>query len=90
MDFAEFGTTPIVPVPKPNGTVRICGDFKVSLNKFINAQQYPLPRVDELFTVLAGGNKFSKIDLSDAYLQVELDDESKKYVVIVTHKGLFR
>ena len=38
----------------------------------------------------AGGQRFSKIDLVDAYLQVELDDESRKYVVLATHKGLFR
>ena len=39
---------------------------------------------------LTGGRTFTKIDLSQAYLQVPLDEESKKYVVINTHKGLFR
>ena len=90
VETAEFGATPIVPVLKPNGKVRICADFKVSLNQNIDVQQYPLPRVDELLTVLRGGQKFSKIDLADAYLQIELDEESKKYCVITTHKGLYR
>ena len=33
---------------------------------------------------------FSKLDLSQAYQQLPLDEESKNYVVIITHKGLFR
>ena len=37
-----------------------------------------------------GGEKFSKLDLSSAYQQVLLDEESKQYVTINTHLGLFR
>ena len=51
---------------------------------------FPLPRIDDLFASLAGGKAFSKLDLAHAYQQLELDDESKKFVVINTHKGLFR
>lgn len=43
-----------------------------------------------MFEKLAGGSLYSKLDLSDAYLQVELDDDSKRHVVITTHKGLYR
>ncbi|KAL6723825.1 hypothetical protein Aduo_018789 [Ancylostoma duodenale] len=39
--------------------------------------------------MLNGGKKFSKLDLSDAYMQVELDPESRKYTTINTQKGLF-
>lgn len=42
------------------------------------------------FPTLAGGQHFSKIDLADAYLQLELDEESCCQVVFTTHKGLFR
>ena len=35
-------------------------------------------------------NGFSKIDLTQAYLQLEVDEESKKYLTINTHKGLYR
>ena len=52
--------------------------------------QYPIPRPFDLFGTLAGGQKFSKLDLSDAYNQLKLDPESQKYLVINTHKGLFR
>lgn len=43
-----------------------------------------------MFVALNGGKIFSKIDLSEAYLQVELDDSSKYLLVVNTHKGLFR
>ena len=81
---------PIVPARKPTGKVRICGDFKVTINPQILADQHPIPSIDELLTHLNNGEKFTKLDLSDAYLQVELDEESKKLVVINTPLGLFR
>ena len=51
---------------------------------------YPLPKVEDLFAALAGGKLFSKIDLTHAYQQVKIDDASKKYTTINTHKGLFQ
>jgi transposase InsO family protein len=81
---------PIVPVKKPNGKIRICGDFKVTINPQIWVDEHPIPSIEELFTRLNNGIKFSKLDLSDAYLQIELDDNSKKLVVVNTPLGLFR
>ena len=39
---------------------------------------------------MAGGQRFSKIDLRQAYHQLELDDNSKSYLTINTHKGLYK
>ena len=78
-----------VNVMKPSGAIRICGDFK-PVNKSLIVDQYPIPRPSDLFSTLVGGQKFSKLDLSDAYNQLKLDPESQKYLVINTHKGLFR
>lgn len=81
--------TPIVPVLKKDGTVRICGDFKVTLNPVCDVEQYPLPVIGDIFANLCGGTKFSILDLRDAYNQVELDEDSRKLAVINTQKGLF-
>ena len=80
---------PIVPVPKKDGKFWICGDYKVTINQALDANQYPLPKPKELFATLAGGTKFSKLDLLQAYQQLTLDKQSTKYVTINTHKGLY-
>lgn len=81
---------PIVPVLKQNGKMRICGDFKLTINQAAPREVYPLPRIEELFANLAGGKFFSKLDMSNAYLQLPLDEESKRYVTVNTHRGLFQ
>ena len=80
---------PIVVVPKGDGWIRICGDYKVIVNGVF---QVPLPKPEDLFARLVGGQKFSKLGLSQAYQQIWicLDEVSHKFVTINTHKGLYR
>ena len=70
--------------------MRVCGDYKVTVNRAAKLDTYPLPRIDDLFASLAGGMAFTKLDLAHAYQQILLDEGSKKFVVINTQKGLFR
>lgn len=81
---------PIVPVPKKDGRFRICGDYKVTVNQALEVEQYPLPKPDDLYATLPGGSKFSKLDLSQAYQQLMLDEDSSHFVTINTHCGLYR
>ena len=81
---------PIVPVLKKDGTVRICGDYKLTVNQASKVDSYPLPKIDDLFASLAGGKTFSKLNLANAYQQIPSDDQSKKIVAINTYKGLFQ
>ena len=81
---------PIMPVPKEDQSVRICGDYKVTINPVLHIDQFPLPKLEDLFATLAGGTKFKKLDFSLAYLQVLLDPESRKYVTVNTHQGLYQ
>lgn len=89
VDNADWAS-PIVPIVKPGGDLRICGDYKVTINKFLLDFKYPLPRIEEIFASLRGGQLFSKLDLSNAYNQLELDDESQNLCTLSTHLGLFR
>ena len=81
---------PIVTVPKKNGDIRICGDYKVTVNSVLEVDKYPLPRPEDIFATLSGGKKFTTLDLAQAYNQMELDPESQKFVVVNTHRGLYK
>lgn len=82
----EFAT-PIVPVLKRDGSVRICGEYTTTLNPMVGMDRYSLPRIDELFAALTGGKHFSKMDLNRAY-QVPIAEESARYLTLSTHKVL--
>lgn len=74
-------------VPKKDGSIRICGDYKVTINPVLEVEKYPLPRPEDLFATLAGGVKFTTLDLTHAYNQLVLTPESRKYLVVNTHRG---
>nr|XP_053616105.1 uncharacterized protein K02A2.6-like [Plodia interpunctella] len=86
---AEWAT-PIVPVLKPNGSVRLCGDYRSTVNMVTDTDTYPLPTLDEAFTQLQGGVIFSKIDLERAYTQVTVDEPTSLLLTLNTPKGLYK
>lgn len=88
VEYSDYGT-PIVPVIKKTGEVRICGDYKVTVNPKLIREPYPMPRIEELFAALSGGEKYSKIDLTNAYQQFVLDEASQACTAITTHVGTF-
>ncbi|ORU94825.1 MAG: hypothetical protein A6F71_09745 [Cycloclasticus sp. symbiont of Poecilosclerida sp. M] len=83
VQFSQWAS-PLVPITKKDGSIRLCVDFKVTLNQA--SETYPVPRVDELFASLAGGKLFTKLDLAQAYLQIELEEGSRALVTVNTHK----
>ena len=56
----------------------------------MEVDKYPLPRPEELIQKLAGGTRFTTLDLSQSYQQMRLDEKSQKYTTINTHRGLYR
>lgn len=89
IDFAECAA-PIVVVKRPDGRIRICADYSTGLNDALEPNKHPMPSTEDVHTKLALFRKMSKVDLSDAFLQVELDEEAKKLAVINTHCGLMQ
>ncbi|KAF5274678.1 hypothetical protein FQR65_LT16909 [Abscondita terminalis] len=82
--------SPIVIVPKKNSSeLRICVDFKKTLNQALDADHCTLPNPDDIFASLSGNRYFSVIDLRGAYQQLELSEKSQELMVINTHLGLF-
>ena len=88
VQYSEWAT-PVVPIMKPDGSVRLCGDYEVTVNKVSRLDAYPLPKIEEVHNKLPGGKTFTELDLSHAYEQVILDDASKELVTINTHRGLY-
>ena len=89
VEFSEWAA-PIVPVVKQDGTVRICGDYKCTVNQVSKLDNYPIPKTEDLLATLGSGNRFTKLDMSQAYQQLELEEGSRKFTTINTHKGLYQ
>ena len=60
----------------------------LTINQAVKLDKYPIPNINDLFTKLTGGVMYTKLDLSHAYQQVVLDEESRKLTTINTSKGL--
>ncbi|KAL7074578.1 hypothetical protein ACQ4LE_006427 [Meloidogyne hapla] len=89
IEFADW-TAPILAVKKANGKIRVCMDYSTGLNASLELNRHPLPSPAEIWAGIHGSKIFSQLDLRDAYLQIELDEFSKKLTCINTHKGLFQ
>ena len=82
---------PVVPVLKQNGTIRLCGDYRVTINQASKVDTYPLPRVEELFAAMSNGKVLLNLTCHKPTCNyVPLDDKSKELVTISTHRGLFQ
>lgn len=75
-------------LPKGDGQLRLCGDYKVTINLELEIAQYPLPKLEDIFATLAE-EVFLKIDPTHAYQQMRLAPEFRDLVTINTHKRLY-
>ena len=60
------------------------------MNDCLETYNCPLPSPEYIFAKLSGDKVFSKLDLSEAYLQIPADEECTKYLTIKMHKGLYK
>lgn len=81
--------SPMVPVLKENGDLRICIDMRRA-NEAIIRENHPLPTMDELLPHFRQAKYFSRLDIKNAFHQLEIDEESRHITTFSTSKGLFR
>ena len=81
--------SPIVVVPKKDGTLRMAIDYRATANKALIPNSYPLPNIDEILSSMQGCRVFSCLDLKSGYYQISMAEDDKGKTAFVCHKGLF-
>ncbi|KAJ9504763.1 hypothetical protein QJQ45_023552, partial [Haematococcus lacustris] len=80
---------PILFVKKKSGELRMCLDYR-QLNKITIRDQYPLPRIDDLFDKLSGCTVFSSLDLQAGYNQIRITPEDVPKTAFRTPDGHYQ
>ena len=82
-------SSPCVLVPKPDGSFRLCTDFR-KLNAITKTDSYPIPRIDDCIDRVGHAKYVSKLDLLKGYWQVPLTEGAKRVSAFVTPSGLYQ
>jgi hypothetical protein len=85
---SDWGS-PLVVIPKPDGNVRLCVDYKIGVNERLVNANYPIRRIDDILNSLRNSRYFCRLDLYKAYLHVLVDEESSQIQTIATHRGTY-
>ena len=80
--------SPLVPVVKKDGKIRLCVDYR-NLNQHIINDSYPLPNINTILQNLGKGKIFSCLDLKQGYHQIPLDEQSKSLTAFIAPGGLY-
>jgi hypothetical protein len=81
--------SPLVIVPKKDDKIRLCVDMRAA-NNAIKRVRHPIPTVKDVSLELNGAKFFTKLDLTQAYHQLELSPSSRHITTFVTHTGIYR
>lgn len=81
--------SPLVAILKTSGDVRVCVDMRRA-NQAVLRESHPFPLIEELLGSLSGAVKYSKVDIREAYHQLELSEKSREITTFITKYGLFR
>ncbi|KAJ8878861.1 hypothetical protein PR048_019450 [Dryococelus australis] len=77
-------------IPKADGGVRLCVDYKVGVNEWLQDAHYPNRKIDDILISLRNSRFFCRLDLVKAYLHVPVDEQSREIQTIYTHRGTYR
>ena len=89
MNALKHHSHPLVLVKKPDGSYRVCVNFK-DLNKITVFDPEPMTSPDDIFPKLTGSQFYSTFDFSKGYWVIPIAEESKDFTTFVTSKGLMR
>ena len=78
--------SPMVPVKNAKSSIRICGDYKVTVNKVAKFDKYHVPKNEDSFATLYGGEGFFKLNLTQPYQQILLHDYIKNFKQLMDKK----
>ena len=81
-------SSPIVMVPKKDGTNRMCIDYR-KLNEITTKDAYPLPRIGQTIEALQGASYFSSLDLASGYWQVPVAERDRQKRLFVPRRVVF-
>ncbi len=81
--------SPLVPVVKPDGKIRLCVDYR-RLNATTPQLQQYIPTLDDVLEKAGNATVLSKLDLAKGYDQVQMDDNSKDLTTFISPWGKFR
>jgi Reverse transcriptase (RNA-dependent DNA polymerase) len=81
--------SPIVLVPKPDGSLRFCVDYRL-VNAITVPNTYPLPRMDECIDSLGDAVVFTTLDCNSGYWQIPVHPEDLDKTTFTSHYGIYR
>ncbi|KAK3095181.1 hypothetical protein FSP39_011146 [Pinctada imbricata] len=82
-------SSPCILVPKPDGTYRLCTDFR-KVNSVTKTDSYPIPRIDDCIDKIGSAKFVSKFDLLKGYWQVPLTERAREISAFATPDGLYQ
>jgi hypothetical protein len=86
---ASEWASPVVLVPKPDGSMRFCVDYR-KLNAITIRDTYPLPRMDECIDSLGDANVFTTLDCNSGYWQIPVAPDDMDKTTFTSHEGTYR
>ena len=89
VQYTEWAA-PIVPCLKLDNSVSICCDYIVTEKNISKLDQYLIPNTRAIFAEMDSKSTFTKRDLSDAYTQISLEEDSTKFITISTYMGIYQ
>ncbi len=81
--------SPLVPVRKPDGSIRLCVDYR-KVNTITRREPYYIPGLEEMMELVGSGRVLSKVDLAKGFYQVVVEEKDRDKTCFTCPFGKFR